>query len=116
MHNFGIPFVLKLRIDRIVRVQDVIRCWRNTEGPAHWQEGHLHHLNLRHIWHPDALASVKFVEPYLRSLLGFLGMADATFLAVGGTMALNHGHDRGELLAPYFQVIRMQTRSLEGAA
>ena len=35
------------------------------------------------------MASFNFVEPYLRSLFGFLGVTDATFLTAGGTKALN---------------------------
>jgi hypothetical protein len=31
------------------------------------------------------MASFNFVEPYLRSIFGFLGVTDATFLTAGGT-------------------------------
>ena len=47
------------------------------------------------------MGSFNFVEPYLRSVFGFLGLTDITFLSAGGTMALNQGHDRDAFLAPH---------------
>jgi FMN-dependent NADH-azoreductase len=35
------------------------------------------------------MASFNFVEPYLRSVFGFVGVTDATFLTAGGTSVLN---------------------------
>jgi FMN-dependent NADH-azoreductase len=49
------------------------------------------------------MASFNFVEPYLRSVFGFLGLTDATFLTAGGTAALNQGHYRHAFLAPHLQ-------------
>jgi len=45
------------------------------------------------------MSSFNFVEPYLRSVFGFLGVTDATFLTTGGTAALNYGQDRDAFLA-----------------
>jgi FMN-dependent NADH-azoreductase len=61
------------------------------------------------------MASFNFVEPYLRSVFGFLGVMDATFLTAGGTSALNQGHDRDAFLAPHLQAVQTQARSLQGA-
>jgi hypothetical protein len=52
------------------------------------------------------MASFNFVEPYLRSVFGFLGVTDATFLTAGGTSVLNQGHDRNAFLAPHVQSVR----------
>ena len=60
------------------------------------------------------MASFNFVEPYLRSVFGFLGVTDATFLTAGGTMALNHGKDREAFLAPLLQAVQTQARILQG--
>ena len=62
------------------------------------------------------MASFNFVEPYLRSVFGFLGVTDATFLTAGGTMALNQGHDRHAFLAPHVQAVQAHAQSLEGVA
>ena len=62
------------------------------------------------------MASFNFVEPYLRSLFGFLGVTNATFLTAGGTAALNQGHDRGAFLAPHLQAVQAHAQGLEAVA
>jgi FMN-dependent NADH-azoreductase len=62
------------------------------------------------------MVSFKFVEPYLRSVFGFLGLTHATFLTAGGTAALNQGHDRGTFLAPHVQAVQAHAQSLVGVA
>ena len=57
------------------------------------------------------MASFNFVEPYLRTLFGFLGVTDATFLTAGGTMALNHGQDRETFLAPHLRAVAAQVQA-----
>lgn len=58
------------------------------------------------------MASFNFVGPYLRSLFGFLGVTDATFLTAGGTMALNYGQDRNAFLAPHLQVVQTHAQAM----
>jgi FMN-dependent NADH-azoreductase len=58
------------------------------------------------------MASLNFVEPYLRSVFGFLGVTDATFLTAGGTAALNYGHDRDAFLAPHLQAVRTHAQAI----
>jgi FMN-dependent NADH-azoreductase len=57
------------------------------------------------------MASFNFVEPYLRSVFGFLGVTDATFLTAGGTSALNKGTGRNAFLAPHLQVVQSHAQS-----
>ena len=57
------------------------------------------------------MASFNFVEPYLRSVFGFLGVTNATFLTAGGTMALNHGQDRAKFLAPHLQTVQTHAQT-----
>ena len=117
MHNFGVPSVLKLWIDQITRVG---RTFSYAGGkPKGLLVGKKATFIIATGGIYDArtqLASFNFVEPYLRSLFGFLGVTDATFLTAGGTMALNEGHDRNTYLAPYLRAVETQARSLEGAA
>jgi FMN-dependent NADH-azoreductase len=58
------------------------------------------------------MASYNFVEPYLRSVFGFLGVTDATFLTAGGTMALHHGQDREAFLAPHLQAVQTHVNAV----
>ena len=57
------------------------------------------------------MASYNFVEPYLRTLFGFLGVTDVTFLTAGGTTALNRGGDRDEFLAPHLAAVEAHAES-----
>ena len=57
------------------------------------------------------LASYDFVEPYLRTLFGFLGVAQTRFLTAGGTKALNQGADRDTFLAPHLQSVRTHAQA-----
>jgi FMN-dependent NADH-azoreductase len=58
------------------------------------------------------MASFNFVEPYLRSVFGFLGVTDATFLTTGGTAALNYGKDRDAFLAPHLQAVQTHAHAI----
>jgi putative oxidoreductase len=58
------------------------------------------------------MASFNFMEPYLRSVFGFLGVTDATFLTAGGTSALNQRHDRNAFLAPHLQSVHTHAQIL----
>src|SRR6202142_4255057 len=116
MHNFGVPSVLKLWIDQIARVG---RTFSYGEGkPKGLLTGKKATFIIATGGNYDAktqMASFNFVEPYLRSVFGFLGLTDATFLTAGGTMALNQGHDRHAFLAPHLQAVQTHARSLQGA-
>jgi hypothetical protein len=57
-------------------------------------------------------AARNFVEPYLRSVIGFLGVTDATFLTTGGTAALNSGQDRDAFLAPHLQAVKTHPQAI----
>ena len=115
MHNFNVPSVLKLWIDQIARVG---RTFSYADGKA---KGLLVGKKATFIIATGAtygaqtqMASLNFVEPYLRSLFGFLGVTDTTFLTAGGTTALSHGRDRGEFLAPHLQAVRTRAQTFHG--
>ena len=109
MHNFGVPSVLKLWIDQICRVG---KTFSYADGrPKGLIIGKKATFIVATGGIYDAqtqMASFNFVEPYLRSLFGFLGLTDATFLTAGGTMALSHGQDRAAFLAPHLQAVQLQ--------
>jgi FMN-dependent NADH-azoreductase len=106
MHNFGVPSVLKLWIDQIVRVGKTFSYADGTGKGLLAGKKATFIIATGGIYDQQTqLASFNFVEPYLRSLFGFLGVTDATFLTAGGTMALNHGQDRDAFLAPHLQSV-----------
>ena len=113
MHNFGVPSVLKLWIDQIARVG---RTFSYTDGkPKGLLTGKKATFIIATGGIYDAqtqMASFNFVEPYLRSVFGFLGVTDATFLTTGGTAALNYGQDRDAFLAPHLQAVQTHAQAI----
>jgi FMN-dependent NADH-azoreductase len=113
MHNFGVPSVLKLWIDQIARAG---RTFSYVDGKP---KGLLTGKKATFIiatggnYDPQTqMASFNFVEPYLRSVFGFLGVTDATFLTAGGTAALNYGQDRDAFLAPHLEAVQTHAQAI----
>jgi len=100
MHNFSIPSVLKLWIDQVVRKGRTFDYGAN--GPTGLLSGKKATILLATGGVYDAgtpYAAFNFVEPYLRALFGFIGIADITFVTAGGTAQLRSGAvDRGKFL------------------
>jgi FMN-dependent NADH-azoreductase len=113
MHNFSVPSVLKLWIDQICRAD---RTFSYADGkPKGMLTGKKATFIIATGGVYDAqtqMASFNFVEPYLRSVFAFLGVTNATFLTAGGTMALNHGHDRDAFLAPHLQTVQTHAATI----
>jgi FMN-dependent NADH-azoreductase len=109
MHNFSIPSTLKLWIDQIARVNKTFSY--ATGAPVGLLTGKKATVLIASGGSYDAgtaMASYNHAEPYLRTVFGFLGVLDTTFLAAGGTGALNYGADRKAFLAPHEESIRAQ--------
>ncbi len=115
MHNFGVPSALKLWIDQIARVGKTFSY--ATGAPKGLLTGKKATFLIATGGIYDAqtqMASFNFVEPYLRSVFGFLGVTDAKFLTAGGTMALNQGKDREAFLAPHRQKVQTHVQTPQG--
>jgi FMN-dependent NADH-azoreductase len=108
MHNFSIPSVLKLWIDQIVRAGVTFRY--GDKGPVGLLSGKKATLLIATGGVYDAgtpYASFNFVEPYLRTVLGFIGVTDVTVVTVGGTAQLRSPTaDRSKFLAPHLELVR----------
>jgi len=115
MHNFGVPSVLKLWIDQIARVGRTFAY--GEKGPKGLITGKKATFIIATggIYDPQTqMASFNFVEPYLRSVFGFLGVTDATFLTAGGTAVLNRGQDRTAFLAPHLHAVQTHAQTFQG--
>ena len=113
MHNFGVPSVLKLWIDQISRVGKTFSYADGRPKGLILGKKATFIIATGGIYDPQTqMASFNFVEPYLRSLFGFLGLTDTTFLTAGGTMALNQGQDRDAFLAPHLQTVQTHAQML----
>ena len=113
MHNFGVPSVLKLWIDQISRVGKTFSYADGRPKGLILGKKATFIIATGGIYDAQTqMASFNFVEPYLRSLFGFLGLTDTTFLTAGGTMALNQGQDRDAFLAPHLQTVQTHAQML----
>jgi len=110
MHNFSVPSVLKLWIDQIARVGETFSYDGGT--PKGLLTGKKATFLIASGGAYDAgtvMASYNHVEPYLRSVFGFLGVTDTKFLTAGGVSAVNHGKvDRATFLQPHVEAVRSQ--------
>jgi FMN-dependent NADH-azoreductase len=110
MHNFGVPSVLKLWIDQIARANKTFSY--ATGAPVGLLKGKKATVIIASGGVYDAgtaMGSYNFVDPYLRTVLGFLGVTDVTVLSAGGAAALNQGKiDRPTFLRPLVESIRAQ--------
>ena len=113
MHNFGVPSVLKLWIDQIARVGRTFSYADGTPKGLITGKKATFIIATGGIYDAQTqMASFNFVEPYLRSVFGFLGVTDATFLTAGGTAALNYGGDRDAFLAPHLQAVQAHAQTI----
>jgi FMN-dependent NADH-azoreductase len=108
MHNFSIPSVLKLWIDQVVRRGRTFSY--GAEGPKGLLSGKKATVlvatgGVYDVGSP--YAAFNFIDPYLRTILGFIGISDVKFVTAGGTAQLMSGTvDRGQFLQPHLEQVR----------
>ncbi len=93
MYNFAVPAVLKAWIDHICRIGQTFKV--NADGSyAGLIEGKKATIIIASSgnYGPGSPAeSYNAEKPYLKLVLGFLGIKDVTFVDAGGTYVLNSG-------------------------
>ena len=108
MHNFGVPAVLKVWIDLIVRAGETfsyvhgapVGLLKNKKVTFVVASGAVYLTG-------SAMAAYNFVDPYLRTIFGFVGITDTTFLDAGGSMAVMQGKmDRQTFLKPHLNAVQ----------
>ncbi len=108
MHNFSIPSVLKLWIDQIVRSGKTFSYGAN--GPQGLLQGKKATLLIASggVYKAGTPAgAMDFVEPYLRAVLGFVGITDVNFVTAGGASQIMTGAiDREAFLKPTLEQVR----------
>jgi FMN-dependent NADH-azoreductase len=110
MHNFSVPSTLRLWIDQVIRAGRTFSYANGTpEGLLKGKKATVLVASGGVYDAGTAMASFNFVEPYLRTVLGFIGVKDTSFINAGGTAVLNYGKvDRQDFLAPHLESIRSQ--------
>lgn len=108
MHNFSVPSVLKLWIDQVARAGRTFSY--GPEGPKGLLQGKKATILIASggVYEVGTPAGAfNFVEPYLRSVLGFLGITDVTFVTASGVSQVNTGKvDRTTFLKPTLERVR----------
>jgi FMN-dependent NADH-azoreductase len=108
MHNFSIPSVLKLWIDQVVRSGKAFSYGAN--GPEGLLKGKKATIlvasgGVYEVGTPAG--AMNFVEPYLRAVLGFIGITDVKFVTAGGAAQIMMGAvDREAFLKPTLEQVR----------
>ena len=108
MHNFGIPSVLKLWIDQVARRGKTFAYGANgPEGLLKGKKATVLIASGGVYSEGKPGAAMNFVEPYLRAVLGFLGITDVKFVTAGGAAKVMMGAiERGEFLKPTLDLVR----------
>jgi FMN-dependent NADH-azoreductase len=108
MHNFSIPSVLKLWIDQIVRNGRTFSYGAN--GPKGLLSGKKATILAATGGKYEAgspLQALNFIDPYLNTILGFIGITEIKFVTAGGTSQLMSGTvDRSLFLQPHLEQVR----------
>jgi FMN-dependent NADH-azoreductase len=110
MHNFSIPSTVKLWIDQVVRSG---KTFAYGEGGA---QGLLQGKKATilvasgGVYEPGTPSGAfNFIEPYLRTILGFIGITDVKFVTAGGVAQIMTGAvDREAFLKPTLELVRTQ--------
>jgi FMN-dependent NADH-azoreductase len=107
MHNFSIPAVLKMWIDQVVRGGRTFAYGPNgAKGLLSRKKATILAASGGVYEAGTPLAALNFVDPYLSTILGFIGIKDVKFVNAGGTAQLRSGKDRGEFLKPHLEQVR----------
>ena len=107
MHNFTVPAKLRLWIDLIARRGETFSYGSNgPEGLLKGKRATFIVASGSVYGEGAAYASYNFVDPYLRTLFGFLGVTDVRLVAAGGASGVMAGHiEREAFLEPSLQAI-----------
>jgi FMN-dependent NADH-azoreductase len=108
MHNFSIPSVLKLWIDQVVR-KDKTFVYAETgpQGLLHGKKATVLIASGGVYSAGSPAASYNFIDPYLKTILGFVGVTDVKFVTAGGAAQLMSGVlDRETFLKPTLELVR----------
>ena len=108
MHNFSIPGTLKLWIDQIARRGRTFAYGKNgPEGLLKGKKATVLAASGGAYGTGSPAAAMNFVDPYLKTVLGFIGVTDVKFITAGGASRVMSGSvDRAEFLKPTLAEVR----------
>lgn len=107
VYNFAVPAVLKAWIDHVVRAGKTFHYTAmGAEGLARGRRVVVAAASGGSYDAASGLEAYNYEIPYLRHILGFIGITDVTFVQAGGTMRVAQGQvSSDEFLAPLSQQV-----------
>lgn len=113
MHNWGPSASFKLWVDHIVRQGETVQT--SDSGPRGMLGGKRATFVIAaggHYGAGAAMAPLNFIEPWLRTLFGYLGVDDMRFVLADGVVnVLNGTVEREAFLAPHVELVRREVVS-----
>jgi len=108
MYNFAVPALLKAWIDHVVRAGKTFQYGASgPEGLANGRKVVVTVASGGTYEKGSPTESYNHEIPYLRTILGFIGITDVTFVHAGGTIAVLQGKiSAEEFLAPLLEQIK----------
>ncbi|WP_158749118.1 FMN-dependent NADH-azoreductase [Acidobacterium sp. S8] len=108
MHNFSIPSVLKLWIDQVVRSgRTFVYAESGPQGLLHGKKATILAASGGVYDAGTPASGMNFIDPYLKAVLGFVGVTDVKFVTAGGAAQLMTGAvDRETFLKPALEAVR----------
>jgi FMN-dependent NADH-azoreductase len=107
MYNFTVPAVVKAWIDHVVRAGKTFNY--GSSGPEGLAKGRKMLVTVASGGSYDKASGMEAYNhetPYLRQILGFIGITDLTFVHAGGTMRVVQGQiSAEEFLAPWLKQV-----------
>jgi FMN-dependent NADH-azoreductase len=108
MHNFNIPSTVKLWIDQVVRAGHTFSYGpEGAKGLLVGKKATILAATGGVYQAGTPAAAMNFIDPYLQTIFGFVGVKDVKFVTAGGTSQLMSGKvDRTEFLQPHLDQVR----------
>jgi FMN-dependent NADH-azoreductase len=108
MYNFAAPAALKLWIDQIVRLGDTYAYIDDKrQGILTGKKAYIFIASGGIYEANSPTAAMDFLSPYLRTILGYVGISDVTIHCAGGTQALlKPGADRRAFIEKHLEHVR----------
>jgi FMN-dependent NADH-azoreductase len=108
MHNFSIPSVLKLWIDQVVRVgRTLVYAENGPQGLLHGKKATILAASGGVYAAGTPASALNFIDPYLKTILGFIGVTGIKFVTAGGAAQVMTGAvDRETFLKPILEAVR----------
>jgi FMN-dependent NADH-azoreductase len=108
MHNFSIPSVLKLWVDQIVRSgRTFVYAESGAQGLLNGKKATILVASGGVYQAGTPAGALNFIDPYLKMILGFIGVTEVAFVTAGGAAQVMTGVvDRETFLKPTLERVR----------